>query len=245
VTLADGSEATARAVILATGVSYRLLDVPSLEEFHGRGVFYGASVSESHALAREDVYIVGGGNSAGQAAMHLARHARSVHILIRASTLADSMSQYLRDQIEQVRNIDVHYKSKVIDGEGEERLRRLTYHDGEKEETVKASAAGLFVMIGALPHTDWLPESIERDDWGYVKTGPEARASRHEKGLAGPDDPQLQMFETSMPGVFAVGDLRHGATKRVASAVGEGSVVVRQVFSYLESQAGPVEAARA
>jgi thioredoxin reductase (NADPH) len=244
VTLSDGSEATARAVILATGVSYRLLDVPALEEFHGRGVFYGASVSESQALAREDVYIVGGGNSAGQAAMHLARHARSVHILIRGDTLADSMSQYLRDQIEQVRNIDVHFKSKVLDGEGEERLRRLTIDDGDKGETRKVSAAGLFVMIGARPHTDWLPDSIERDDWGYVKTGPEAAASRVEKGFTDRNGHALEMFETSMRGVFAVGDLRHGATKRVASAVGEGSVVVRQVFSYLERQSALVEAAR-
>ena len=243
VTLSDGSEATARAVILATGVSYRLLDVPSLEEFHGKGVFYGASVSESQALAGEDVYIVGGGNSAGQAAMHLARHARSVNILIRGNTLADSMSQYLRDQIDQQgRKIEVQFCSEVADGEGEERLRRLTIRNRETAETSKVSAAGLFVMIGARPHTDWLPDSIERDDWGYVKTGPEARAARVEKGLT--DQNGLQMFETSMPGVFAVGDMRHGATKRVASAVGEGSVVIRQVFSYLEAQSAPVEAAR-
>jgi len=155
------------------------------------------------------------------------------------------MSQYLRDQIEQVRNITLHLESKVLDGEGEERLRRLTFYDGEGKETRKVSASGLFVMIGALPHTDWLPDSIERDDWGYVKTGPDARAARLEKGLNGESERMLEMFETSMPGVFAVGDLRHGATKRVASAVGEGSVVVRQIFSYIESQSAPAAAARA
>jgi thioredoxin reductase (NADPH) len=243
VLLSDGSEATARAVILATGVSYRLLGIRSLEDLHGRGVFYGASVSESQALAREDVYIVGGGNSAGQAAMHLCRHARKVTLLIRGSSLADSMSQYLRDQIEEVHNIHVDYRTEVVDGEGETRLRRLTLRDRDSGETRAVSAAALFVMIGAHPHTDWLPEAIERDDWGYVKTGPDAIAAKREKGL-GPADHNYQMFETCVPGVFAVGDLRHGASKRVASAVGEGSVVVRQVLAHLHGEPSRMEAAR-
>jgi thioredoxin reductase (NADPH) len=243
VMLSDGSQATARAVILATGVAYRLLDIPALAELQGRGVFYGASVSESQALTSEDVYIVGGGNSAGQAAMHLCRHARSVHLLIRSSSLADSMSQYLRDQIEQVRNIKIEFRSEVVDGRGDGRLRRLVIRDRDTGETRTASAAALFVMIGARPHTDWLPELIERDDWGYVKTGPDARAAKLEKGLD--HGHHVEMFETCMPGVFAVGDMRHGATKRVASAVGEGSVVIPQVFAYLARQPSPLEAARA
>jgi thioredoxin reductase (NADPH) len=244
VRLSDGSEATARAVILATGVAYRRLGIPSLEELHGRGVFYGASVSESQALAREDVYIIGGGNSAGQAAMHLCRHARSVTLLIRGSSLAESMSYYLRDQIDQVRNIDVQFCAEVVDGEGEDRLRRITIRDRETGETRPVSAAALFVMIGARPHTDWLPDWIERDDWGYVKTGPDAKAAKLEKGFTDQNEHDFQMFETCVPGVFAVGDLRHGAAKRVASAVGEGSVVVRQVLAYIEGESAPVEAAR-
>jgi thioredoxin reductase (NADPH) len=243
VRLADGSEATARAVILATGVTYRLLDIPSLEELRGRGVFYGASVSESQALAREDVYIIGGGNSAGQAAMHLCRHARAVKLLIRGETLADSMSQYLRDQIEETRNIHVEYGAEVASGQGDTRLRRLTIRDRASGQTRTVPAAALFVMIGALPHTDWLPETIERDDWGYVKTGPEAIAAKREKGFDVPTH-NYQMFETCVPGVFAVGDLRHGAIKRVASAVGEGSVVIRQVLEYLQGEAAHVVPAR-
>jgi thioredoxin reductase (NADPH) len=237
--LEDGTEVTAPAVILATGVSYRRLGIPELEAMRGKGVFYGASVSESQALAREDVYIVGGGNSAGQAAMHLCRHARSVHLLVRGSSLADSMSQYLRDQIEEVHNIHIECGTEVVGGEGEVHLRRLTLRDRKSGETRTVNAAALFVMIGARPRTDWLPDDIERDDWGYVKTGPEAIAAKMAKGY-GPPEHNYQLFETCVPGVFAVGDMRHGASKRVASAVGEGSVVVRQVLEYLEGTAPPV-----
>jgi thioredoxin reductase (NADPH) len=239
VVLDDGTEATAGAVILATGVSYRRLGIQALEEMRGKGVFYGASVSESQALAREDVYIIGGGNSAGQAAMHLCRHARSVHVLVRGDSLAESMSHYLRDQIEEVHNIYIECGTEVLGGEGETRLRRLTVRDRKTGETRTVNAAALFVMIGARPRTDWLPDEIERDDWGYVKTGPEAIAAKRERGF-GPPDHDVQMFETCVRGVFAVGDMRHGASKRVASAVGEGSVVVRQVLDYLEGTRPPV-----
>jgi thioredoxin reductase (NADPH) len=243
--LSDGSEVTARAIILATGVSYRLLEIPSLEDLRGRGVFYGASVSESQALAREHVYIIGGGNSAGQAAMDLCRYARTVTLLVRGSSLADSMSRYLHDQIDEVRNINVRYRCEVVDGEGEDRLQRLTIHDNDTGGTRSEPAAALFVMIGARPHTDWLPEWIERDDWGYVKTGPDAVAAKRAKGLGDQNHHSYQMFETCVPGIFAVGDMRHGATKRVSSAVGDGSVVVRQVLAYLQGEPSPVEAARA
>jgi thioredoxin reductase (NADPH) len=242
VVLSDGSEATARAVVLATGVSYRRLGIRALESLRGRGVFYGASVSESQALAREDVYIVGGGNSAGQAAMHVSRYARRVNLIIRGDSLAESMSQYLRDQIEEVGNIDIRYRTEIVDGEGETRLRRLTLRDRDTGETHQVSAAALFVMIGAHPHTDWLPDWIERDDWGYVKTGSDAIEAKQDKGI-GATPRAYQEFETCVPGVFAVGDLRHGASKRVASAVGEGSVVVRQVLTYLESSAAASDSA--
>jgi thioredoxin reductase (NADPH) len=234
VSLSDGSEATARAVILATGVAYRRLSIPSLQDLSGRGVFYGASVSDAQALTGEDVYVVGGGNSAGQAAMHLSRHAREVTLLVRSSSLADSMSRYLRDQIDETPNIRVECRTEVIAGEGESRLRGLTLRDSTTGEVRTAPAAALFVMIGARPHTDWLPDEIECDDWGYVMTGPEAIAAKRKRGL-GPPTHDYQGLETCVPGVFAVGDLRHGAVKRVASAVGEGSVVVRQVLEYVES----------
>jgi thioredoxin reductase (NADPH) len=235
VTLSDRTEATARAVILATGVSYRRLQIDSLEKLRGRGVFYGASVSEAQAMSGEDVYIVGGGNSAGQAAMHLRRHARSVTLLVRGASLAESMSHYLRDQIHGA-GIDVRHQTEVIGGAGDSRLRELTLRNGATGESETVPAAALFVMIGARPRTDWLPETIECDDWGYVMTGPDAIAAKRSRGFAPPTHP-FQPLETCMPGVFAVGDVRHGAVKRVASAVGEGSVVVRQVLEYLEASA--------
>ena len=235
VRLDDGSEATARAVILATGVSYRRLDIGPLEDLRGKGVFYGASVAESQALEREDVYIVGGGNSAGQAAMHLCRHARSVNILVRAESLAESMSQYLRDQIDEVDNIRIRCRAEVVGGEGDTRLRRLTLRDRETGDTHVVSAAALFVMIGAHPRTDWLPDTIECDQWGYVMTGADAIEAKAARGLHPPAGREFKMFETCVRGVFAIGDLRHGAVKRVASAVGEGSVVIRQVLEAIES----------
>ena len=236
VRLDDGSEARAKAVVLATGVSYRRLANRSLEELRGKGVFYGASVAESHALAREDVYIVGGGNSAGQAAMHLCRHARSVHILVRGDSLAESMSHYLRDQIEEVENIQVECRTEVVGGEGDTRLRRLQLRDSDTGETRTVSSAALFVMIGARPRTDWLPDTIECDQWGYVMTGNDAIQAKVARGLQPAPGREFKMFETCVRGVFAIGDVRHGAVKRVASAVGEGSVVIRQVLEALETE---------
>jgi thioredoxin reductase (NADPH) len=234
VSLSDGSEATARAVILATGVSYRRFDIPSLDGLLGRGVFHGASGSEAQALAGEDVYVVGGGNSAGQAAMHLSRYAREVTLLVRGSSLADSMSHYLRDQIDESPNIKLACGTEVVAGNGDSRLRELTLRDSTTGDTRTVPAAALFVMIGARPHTDWLPDEIECDDWGYVMTGPDAIEAKRKKGYP-PPTRHYQPLETCAPGVFAVGDLRHGAVKRCASAVGEGSIVVRQVFEYFET----------
>ncbi len=243
--LSDGTEATARAVILATGIAYRRLEIPTLEEFRGRGVFYGASVSESQALAGEDIYIVGGGNSAGQAAVHLCRYAAKVTLLVRGRSLAESMSRYLLEHIESIPNVRIECATDVVGGGGDTRLRTLTIHNRITGKTGTVPAAALFVMIGARPHTNWLPEAIERDRWGYVMTGRDAIRAREEQGVEVPADRRFQDYETCVPGVFAVGDLRHGAVKRVASAVGEGSVVVRQVLDYLEGAPAPVEATRA
>ena len=222
-TLCDGSEARVRAVVLATGVSYRRLEAPGLEPLTGAGVFYGASVSEARALAGADVVVVGGGNSAGQAAMHLCGCARRVTVLVRGPSLADSMSSYLRDQIEATPNVDVRLRTEVAEGHGEARLERLTLRDTDTGATHEVPAAALFVLIGAVPRTEWLPEVVERDPWGFVHTG---------------DD-----LATTLPGVWAVGDVRQGSVKRVASAVGEGSVVIRHVHEHLAAAPAPAEAA--
>ena len=235
VELQDGTRVTAPAVVLATGVTYRRLGIPELDRLSGAGVFYGASVSDAQALSGQEAYIVGGGNSAGQAAMHLRRYARRVYIVVRGSSLADSRSQYLRDTIAaHSGDIEVLLQTQVVGGGGEGRLQHLVLRGpGDAERRVEAAA--LFVMIGADPHKSWLPEDIELDDWGYVKTGRDAVEAKREKGYGDPTR-HFGEFETCVPGVFAVGDLRHGGVKRVASAVGEGSAVVRQVLEFLAAE---------
>jgi thioredoxin reductase (NADPH) len=231
VTISDGSEATARAVILATGVSYRRLGVPALEALSGTGVFYGPAVTEARALAGEHIYIVGGGNSAGQTAMDLARFASQVTLLVRGSSPAASMSQYLRDAIDAAANIDVRLNTEAIDGGGDGRLEHLTLRDRRSGEVETVSAGGLFVLIGGRPNTDWLPRGIDRDRWGYLLTGPDAVGERRAAGEPLTWTPL--MLETSTPRVLAAGDVRHGSVKRVASAVGEGSVVAEQLHRCL------------
>ena len=226
-------EVTARAVVLACGVSYRRLEIPALAELEGSGVFYGASAAEAKALVGKRAFVVGGGNSAGQAAMHLGRFAERVTIVVRANSLAESMSSYLREEIAAAGNIDVMLGTEVIDGGGDGQLRELTLRDRASGETSTVPADALFVLIGAHPGTEWLPAEIERDDWGYVLCGRDVDDD-HEQRL---------MLETSLPRVFAVGDVRHGAVKRVASAVGEGSVVIQQVHRCLESQDAALGAA--
>jgi thioredoxin reductase (NADPH) len=231
VTMSDGSEATARAVVLATGISYRRLGIPALEALGGSGVFYGASVSEARALTGEHIYIVGGGNSAGQAAMHLARFAKQVTLLVRGSSPAASMSQYLKDELEATANVDMRLNTEAIDGGGDGRLEFLKLRDTTSHATETVSAGALFVLIGGRPHTDWLPRQIERDRWGYILTGTDAVRERRASG-----DPLTWtplMLETSVPRVLAAGDVRHGSVKRVASAVGEGSVAVEQIHHCL------------
>jgi thioredoxin reductase (NADPH) len=228
-TLSDGSEALASAVVLATGVTYRRLGIPELDELVGTGVFYGASVSEARAHAGQDVYVVGGGNSAGQAALHLSRYARRVTVVVRRASLAETMSSYLIDQIAAADNIHVRTHAELARCSGNGLLETVTLRDCVSGEAETVPASALFVLIGAEPHTTWLPDAIRRDEWGYVLSGPDLPA-----GSWRLERPPL-MLETSLPGVFAVGDARHGATKRVASAVGEGSVVIEQVHQLLDA----------
>jgi thioredoxin reductase (NADPH) len=229
VTTSDGDEATARAVILAMGVSYRRLGIPDLEDLTGAGVFYGSPVSEARALAGEQVHVIGQGNSAGQAAMHLSRHAERVTLVVRCASLAEGMSRYLQNEIEAAANIEVRYRSEIVGGGGDGRLEYLTVQDLTSGDTSDVGAAAMFILIGARPHTDWLPETVERDRRGFVLTGADV-GKQESRSL---ERPPL-MLETSVPGLFAVGDVRHRSVKRVASAVGEGSVVVPQVHEHLE-----------
>ena len=221
VELSDGTTVPGRAVVIATGVSYRTLDVPNLQRFQGTGVFYGAAMSEALGLAGKHAFVIGGGNSAGQAAIHLAKFARQVTLLVRRDSLAASMSDYLVTEIRATPNIDVRYRTEVIDGDGDARLERLTLRDQIEARDETVDAAGLFILIGAKPFTEWLPAAIDRDEWGYITTGPSDT------------DPRRFPYETSMAGVFAVGDVRRGSIKRVASAVGEGAVCVRFIHDYL------------
>jgi thioredoxin reductase (NADPH) len=224
--LADGTTVASRAVIIATGVSYRRLDAPGLDALAGAGVFYGAATTEAQALAGKRVFVVGGGNSAGQAALHLAKYARQVSILIRSNALAASMSRYLIREIEAAPTIDVRYRTEVAHGAGGGRLEQLRLRHRDTGECRTEPADGLFVLIGAEPFTDWLPETVSRDQWGFVLTGPDLATSWTQ-----PREPYL--LESSTPGVFAVGDVRHGSVKRVASAVGDGSIAIRLVHEYL------------
>jgi len=225
VTLRDGSQVCGRAVVIATGVSYRRLDAPGLESLGGAGVFYGAATVEAQAMAGKPVFVVGGGNSAGQAALHLAKYARTVTILVRSHTLAASMSQYLIREIGHAANIDVRYRTEVAGAGGDGQLQHLDLRDRDSGQVEQTPAAALFVLIGAQPFTQWLPGTVARDRWGYLLTGPDAAGHWRQ-----PRAPLL--LETSMPGVFAVGDVRHGSAKRVASAVGEGSVAIRLVHEH-------------
>jgi thioredoxin reductase (NADPH) len=227
--LSDGSVARAKAVVLATGIEYKRLGMPELEALLGTGVFYGASVSEARAHGGQEVYVVGGGNSAGQAAVHLARYAARVTILVRRADLTETMSRYLIDEIDQSDNIGVRPHTEVCGGRGDGSLEALELRDCRTGETETVPAAALFVMIGAQPHTSWLPESVCRDKWGYLLTGSDVSDDDW------PAERPRLMLETSLPGVFAVGDARHGSTKRVASAVGEGSVVIEQVHHVMGS----------
>jgi len=234
VKLSDGTELGAKALVIATGVSYRKLDVPGLEQLQGAGVYYGAAMTEASACKDEDVFIVGGANSAGQAAMFFSRYARRVVMLVRGSSLALSMSQYLIEQIRQTPNIHVEYNSQITEAFGAERLEAVSILCSTSGETQKVPAASLFIFIGAAPGTDWLVGSLDRDEKGFILTGPDLMVDgKLPKGW--PLERQPWLLEASVPGIFVAGDVRYRSIKRVASGVGEGANAVQFVHQYLGS----------
>lgn len=230
--LTNGSEISCHALLLATGVQWRKLNTPGIADFTGAGIYYGAAMTEAIACKDEDVYIVGGANSAGQAAMYCSRYARKVVMLVRGESLNSSMSQYLIDQIKETENIFVELNSTVTEAHGEDHLEAISVYCAESGETNTYPANSLFIMIGATPHTDWLEGVIERDENGFILSGTELmRDGKLPKGWNLDRKPGI--FETNVPGVFVVGDVRKGSVKRVASGVGEGSVAVSFVHQYL------------
>ncbi len=230
--MADESEVVARSILLSTGVSYHKLENESLDKFTGAGVYYGAATTEAYAFKGQPVYIVGGGNSAGQGAMYLSRTASEVFICVRRADLSESMSQYLIDQIDNTPNITVVPFTEVMEGLGDQKLECLMLEDTQTKERRKVAAAGLFIFIGAKPFTDWIEMDILKDDKGFIATGRDlGRYADYKKVWKQDREPYL--LETCSPGIFAAGDVRAGAMARVASAVGEGAMAVSFVHKYL------------
>jgi thioredoxin reductase (NADPH) len=230
VQLADGREVSSHVLVLALGVQYRKLEIPGADRLAGRGIYYGAALVEAAACKGEEVYVVGGANSAGQAALHFAQYARKVTMLVRGPGLSATMSKYLIDEIERTSNIVLEAQTQVIGAEGEERLEGLLLRGPQGESRVAASS--LFVFIGAAPGAQWLPPCVLRDENGFVLAGPDLR--REGKLPAEwKEEREPFLLETSVPGIFVAGDVRHGSVKRVASAVGEGSIAVQFAHQYL------------
>lgn len=230
--LADGAEISCHALMIASGVQWRRMEVPGMDRLQGAGIYYGGGASEAMACKGEIVYIVGGANSAGQAAMHFSKFADKVVMLVRGKSLAATMSQYLIDQIEQTSNIQLWANASISEVHGNARLEEVSVHCSDTNKIERVPATSLFIFIGALPRTDWLAGTVERDDKGFILTGPDlVHEGKHPKGWPLERDPYL--LETNIPGVFAVGDVRHGSVKRVASGVGEGSVAVQFIHQYL------------
>ncbi|MFY9939364.1 MAG: FAD-dependent oxidoreductase [Silvibacterium sp.] len=230
VRLGDGREVSCHVCLIAIGVNYRRLDAPGIDRLTGLGVYYGAALVEARSCRDEHVYIIGGANSAGQAAMHFSKYAGRVTMLVRAESLEKTMSKYLIDQIAQTSNITVETRTQVIEAMGESRLECLKIRNGSGDQVRPASA--LFVFIGAAPVTDWLPEEVMRDPNGFVLSGPDLKVeNKLPRGWK--EDREPYLLETSLPGVFVAGDIRHGSVKRVASAVGEGSIAVQFMHQYL------------
>jgi thioredoxin reductase (NADPH) len=228
IALSEGGTAAGRAVLIAAGVTYRRLGIPALDRLVGMGVFYGAAGAEAPAMAGEEVYVVGGANSAGQAALHLAGFAAHVTLLVREDSLAVAMSDYLITQLEATPNIEVRLRTRAVDGHGEARLEALTVEDARTGQREQLKATAVFVLIGAEPRTGWLRDVLQLDDHGFILTG---------RDLPRPAWPLQRAplpFETSLPGVFAAGDVRYGSVKRVAGAAGEGAVAVGSVHQYLQ-----------
>jgi thioredoxin reductase (NADPH) len=233
VTLANGAEIRARAIVVATGVSYNRLDIDGLDRLLGKGVYYGSSTAEASAHAGRDVFVVGGGNSAGQAAVHLARYAATVTVLVRSGGL--TMSDYLVKQIERTDNVRILFNAEIVRAEGKHRLEALHVRDTARGSTERLAAAALFVLIGAGPHTGWLDKTLQRDERGHVLTG------RHVvRGEAGqpewPEERAPLTLETSLPGVFAAGDVRFNSPRGVAAAVADGATTARSIYEYLHGE---------
>jgi thioredoxin reductase (NADPH) len=232
--LAGESEIGCKVLLIATGVSYRKLDVPGAEHLQGSGVYYGSAMTEAMASKDEDVYIIGGANSAGQAAMYFSKYARRVVMVVRGKSLSASMSRYLIDQIKNTPNIQVETQARVVEVFGDQHLEALSIHCEDSGETEKVPANSLFVFIGAEPNTDWLAGVVERDERGFILTGTDLlRDGKPPQGWPLVRDPYWT--ETSVPGIFAAGDVRHGSVKRVASGVGEGSIAVQFIHQYLSA----------
>ena len=230
--LADGNEISCHALMIATGVQWRRLEAPGIDRLQGAGVYYGGGATEAITCKGEAVYVVGGANSAGQAAMNFAKYAERVIILVRGSSLSSTMSQYLIDQIKEMPNISVWAHASVVEVHGDTHLENISVLCSDTNKIERVPANAMFIFIGALPRTDWLAGVVERDERGFVLTGPDLiRDGNKPKGWSLDRDPFL--LETNVPGLFAVGDVRHGSVKRVASGVGEGSVAVQFIHQYL------------
>jgi len=230
--LADGNEISCHALMIATGVQWRRLEAPGIDRLQGAGVYYGGGSTEAMSCQGEIVYVVGGANSAGQAAMNFAKYASRVVIVVRGSSLSSSMSQYLIDQVEQTPNIQIWPHASVSEVHGETHLEEISFLCSDSGKLERVPASSMFIFIGAMPQTAWLGDLIERDKHGFILTGPDLiRAAQRPKGWVLDRDPFL--LETNVAGIFAVGDVRHGSVKRVASGVGEGSVAVQFIHQYL------------
>src|SRR5579862_8328252 len=230
--LADGSEISCHALMIATGVQWRRLEAPGIDQFQGAGVYYGGGTTEAMSCKGEMVYVVGGANSAGQAAMNFSKYAERVVILVRGDSLSSTMSQYLIDQIKQTPNIQLWTHASVSEVHGDKHLEEISVLCTDTDKIERVPATSMYIFIGALPRTDWLGSTIERDDRGFILTGPDlVGEGQRPKGWTLDRAPFL--LETNVPGIFAVGDVRHGSVKRVASGVGEGSVAVQFIHQYL------------
>jgi thioredoxin reductase (NADPH) len=244
ITLEDGTRVGAKAIVLATGVQWRRLDVPGMERFAERGVYYGAAATEALGLRGCTVHLIGGGNSAGQAALLFSSYADSVTMLVRGRSLAASMSQYLIDQLAAKANVTIETETEVVGVDGGERLETIEVTRGLSGRRDRRRSDALFVFIGAHAETSWLPEDVIRDQWGYVCTGRDVVDLLRERAATSwPRERDPYLLETSVPGVFAAGDVRHGSIKRVASGVGEGSMAIAFVHQYL-AEAEAVRVAR-
>src|SRR3984885_11071937 len=232
VKLGDDNKISCHALMIATGVQWRRLDAPGIDRLQGAGVYYGGGTTEALSCKGEIVYVVGGANSAGQAAMNFAKYADRVVMLIRGASLASTMSQYLIDQIKETPNVQLGAQASVVEAHGDARLEEISVLCSDTNKVERVPANAMFIFIGALPRTDWLGDLVDRDERGFLLTGPDLiRDGKRPKGWALDRDPFL--LETNIPGIFAVGDVRHGSVKRVASGVGEGSVAVQFIHQYL------------